>query len=404
MTWDIFCTVIDNFGDIGVTWRLARQLAEEQGIPVRLWVDDLAAFRRIQSEVDPGVDVQFLDVGARDLAVDSDSPFYKIEKKRGMAGVVEVRRWTAPMPDVEPGEVVIEALACNLPEDFVSRMAARVPRPVWLNLEYLTAEDWARGVHGLPSPHPRLPLTKYFFMPGYGADTGGVTRERWLPARREAFQRDASARAAFWAGLGLPPDAPEELRLSLFSYENAALPGLLAAWAVDSGPVRALVPQGKALPEIAAWFGLSATPAPGARLARGALTLHVLPMLSQDDYDRLLWACDLNLVRGEDSFLRAQFAARPLVWQAYRQEEGAHFAKLEAFLDLYCADMAPALAALTRESWRAWNRETGFGTGWPALRHALPALGRHAELWWEHLATQTDLASNLLIFCKKKLE
>ena len=26
VTWDIFCSVVDNFGDIGVTWRLARQL------------------------------------------------------------------------------------------------------------------------------------------------------------------------------------------------------------------------------------------------------------------------------------------------------------------------------------------------------------------------------------------
>ena len=374
MTWDLFCAVIDNFGDIGVTWRLARQLAEEHHLPVRLWVDDLAAFRHIRPEIDAHADIQTL------------------------AGV-EIRRWTSPMPDIEPGEVVIEALACDLPEDFVARMARRQQKPLWLNLEYLTAEDWARGVHGLPSPHPRLPLTKYFFMPGYEADTGGVTRERWLPERRDAFQRDA-----FWAGLGLPLDAPDELRLSLFSYENAALPGLLAAWAADSAPVRALVPQGKALPEIAAWFGLSEVPAPGRTLTRDSLILHVLPMLSQDDYDRLLWACDLNFVRGEDSFVRAQFAARPLVWQAYRQEEEAHFAKLEAFLDLYCAEMAPTLAALTRESWHAWNREIGFGALWPALREALPGLGRHVELWWEHLATQTDLASNLLIFCKKKLE
>ena len=315
--------------------------------------------------------------------------------------MVEIRRWSTPLPDVEPGEVVIEALACNLPEAFVERMAARTPQPVWINMEYLTAEDWAKGVHGLPSPHPRLPLTKFFFMPGYGPETGGLTREAGLGARRDAFRADPAAQTAFWAGLGLPANAPGELRISLFSYENAALPTLLAAWAGGDGAVRACVPVGKALPEIAAWFGLERPPGPGAALSRGALTLHVLPMLDQDSYDRLLWACDLNFVRGEDSFVRAQFAARPLVWQAYRQEEGAHFAKLEAFLAHYCAGMDAELAALTRRMWRAWNHEEGLDGIWPAWQAALPALERHARVWWNDLAEQPDTASKLLIFCKK---
>jgi uncharacterized repeat protein (TIGR03837 family) len=379
MTWDIFCTVIDNYGDIGVTWRLARQLAREHAIPVRLWVDDLAAFHRIRPEIDPGRATQRLDG-------------------------VEIRRWTSPLADVEPGEVVIEALACDLPEAFVARMAARAPRPLWLNLEYLTAEAWAAGVHGLPSPHPRLPLTKYFFMPGYQAGTGGLTREAWLTGERDRFQANPAARSAFWAGLGLPPEIAGETRVSLFCYDNAALPGLLAAWAADDRPPRLLVPVGKAWPAISAWFGLAAAPEPGATLCRGALTLHVLPMLDQDAYDRLLWACDLNFVRGEDSFVRAQFAARPLVWQAYRQEAEAHFAKLEAFLDLYVAGMDAELAALTREVWRAWNRETDVAVHWPAWRDALPELGRHAKMWCDRLAEHSDTASNLLIFCKKKLE
>ena len=44
-TWDIFCSVVDNFGDIGVCWRLARRLSAGLGQQVRLWVDDLAADR-----------------------------------------------------------------------------------------------------------------------------------------------------------------------------------------------------------------------------------------------------------------------------------------------------------------------------------------------------------------------
>ena len=160
MTWDLFCSVVDNYGDIGVTWRLSRQLAAEHGLPVRLWVDDLNAFQHIRPEIDPALSEQLL------------------------AGVT-IRHWTTPMAEATPGDVVIEALACNLPTEFIERMAARQPPPVWLNLEYLSAEDWVNGVHGLPSPHPRLPLIKHFFMPGYTAGTGGLPRESWLSAERE---------------------------------------------------------------------------------------------------------------------------------------------------------------------------------------------------------------------------
>ncbi|MDP2786999.1 MAG: elongation factor P maturation arginine rhamnosyltransferase EarP [Pseudomonadota bacterium] len=418
MTWDIFCTVIDNYGDIGVTWRLARQLADEHAVPVRLWVDDLRAFQHLRPEIDPALPTQHL------------------------AGV-EIRHWTTPLADAEPGEVVIEALACNLPEEFVARMAARQPAPIWLNLEYLSAEDWVASVHGLPSPHPRLPLTKYFFMPGYTENTGGLMRESWLTARRDAFRADESnVGRKSGSAFRRPPQAcgfnvngrhdigggrrfafppyelplqADELLVSLFSYENQALPSLLQAWASGGDAVRVFVPVGKALPEIAAWFG-ETVPAPGVIWQRGALTLHVLPMLDQDAYDRLLWACDLNFVRGEDSFVRAQFAARPLVWQAYVQDDNAHFAKLDAFLALYCAGMDAQLAARTRTLWRAWNHEAEIETGieaeietdmsalWPQLRDALPALTAHARAWDTRLAAQADLATNLLNFCRKWLK
>jgi uncharacterized repeat protein (TIGR03837 family) len=412
MTWDIFCTVVDNFGDIGVTWRIARQLAEEHHIPVRLWVDDLPTFRRIFPAVDPELDIQFLPVDSR---VASHSPplpsppagrAQSLSPSAGEDGKgrsVEVRRWAGPLPEVTPGEVVIEALGCHLPEAFEARMARQPASPVWLNLEHLSAEPWVAGVHGLPSPHPRLPLTKHFFLPGFTADTGGLTREGWLTQRRDTLQRDPHELASFWSGLALPAAEPGELRLSLFGYGNLGLPDLLAAWAEDSRPLRVLVPESPLLPAIAIWFGVEQA-LPGACLHRGNLRLHVLPMLPQDEYDRLLWACDLNFVRGEDSFVRAQFAARPLVWQAYVQEDEAHLAKLDAFLGLYRMGMDAGLADLTQRVWHAWNRQGPVGGLWPALRQAMPALAGHAAVWSERLAAQSDLVSNLLIFCEKKLE
>jgi uncharacterized repeat protein (TIGR03837 family) len=375
MAWDIFCTVIDNFGDIGVTWRLARQLAAEHRVSVRLWVDDLEAFRRIRPEIDPAQDTQTL-------------------------WGVEIHRWTDPLPPIPPGEVVIEALACNLPETFIQAMGRQSPPPVWLNLEYLTAEDWADGVHGLPSPHPRLPLVKYFYVPGFTPQTGGLTREHWLSPTRDAFQASQAAQDAFWRDQQLPPRQDQELRISLFSYENAALPDWLDTLAASPTPIRLLVPEGKVLPQIARTLAVPEL-APGTSVRNGALMVHVLPMLDQDTYDRLLWACDLNFVRGEDSFLRAQYAARPMVWQAYRQAEGAHFAKLDAFLDRYCAALTPETADATRTLWQAWNAEADMTAAWPRYLAHLPALQAHADAWDRQLEAAPDIASKLLIFCEK---
>lgn len=376
--WDIFCSVIDNYGDIGVTWRLSRQLAVEYGIAVRLWVDDLQAFRNIRPEIDTTAATQHFNA-------------------------VEIRHWTTPLPQIEPGDVVIEALACNLPDAFVQAMLEKSPQPVWINLEYLSAENWVAGVHGLPSPHPRLALTKYFFMPGYVPETGGLTREQGLYHSRESFQRDRHAQSRFWAGLGLPDKDPRHLRVSLFSYECASLPGLLTTCAQGTQAVDLMVPLGKAIPQITDWFSNRGIRI-NAPLIHGNLQVHLLPMLPQDDYDRLLWACDFNFVRGEDSFVRAQFAARPLIWQAYRQAEAAHLDKLEAFLDLYCADLAGADADLLRDTWRAWNKEEDMTPYWPALLAAMPELARHARAWATKLAKQTDLSANLVKFINKLLE
>ncbi len=376
--WDIFCSVVDNFGDIGICWRLARQLVAEHDLQVRLWVDDLAAFRAIAPVIDPALDLQ-------------------------QAQGVEVRRWTTPFPAaVEPAAVVIEALCAVLPDSYQEAMARRATPPLWLKLEYLSAEPWVTGCHGLASPHPRLPLTKHFFFPGFTAATGGLLRERALAAQRDAFQADPAAQAEFWRGLGLAPKRADELRLSLFGYGSADLGGLLALWEAAERPVTCLVPDGLLARQAAAHFGLSAA-RPGDRYGRGALAMAVLPLLEQERYDCLLWGCDLNFVRGEDSFVRAQWAGRPLVWQPYRQEEATHAVKLEAFLALYTAGLEEATAGPLRDFWRAWNREAGVAAAWAPFAARLDGLAAHAARWWDRQSALDDLATRLVLFCTKPL-
>ena len=310
---------------------------------------------------------------------------------------VEIRRWSSDFAETEAADVVIEAFGCQLPERYETAMAARETPPVWVNLEYLSAEVWVESCHTLLSPHPRLKLTKYFFFPGFTPGTGGLLREKNLLEARDAFR---AAPEAFRQSLALPPANPQEILVSLFCYDTAPIGDLLTAWETSSRPVRCLLPVGKALAQAEEHFGAEFL-RPGDALQRGNLILHVLPFLPQDDYDRVLWLCDCNFVRGEDSFVRAQWAARPLVWQIYPQEENAHRPKLDAFLDLYCLVLPEAAAATMRAIHLGWN---GFGNlSWEDFLRHRETFECNATTWAEHFFGTSDLASNLVIFCKNRV-
>ena len=378
--WDIFCTVIDNYGDIGVCWRLARQLVAEHALTVRLWVDDLTVFRRICPTVNPQSSIQ------------------------NVSGV-EVRAWSSDHGGIIPGDVVIEAFACQLPEQFVGNMAQRERQPVWINLDYLSAESWVTGCHALPSPHPHLPLTKYFFFPGFNATTGGLLRESDLEDRRSAFCTSPDQRAAFWKKLHLAPPTADTLTVSLFAYENPALASLLEVWSQGATPVRCLAPETRTLPVIEVFAGQPLQA--GEVFRRGNLELMILPFVPQPDYDRLLWVCDMNFVRGEDSFVRAQWAAKPMVWHIYPQEEEAHQIKLAAFLELYCVGLNEASSKAVRALFHTWNGTLGVERITPDLWDqwvsSRPEIRSHAEDWAKSLSKQEDLCSSLVRFCSSKL-
>ncbi|MCR4305416.1 MAG: elongation factor P maturation arginine rhamnosyltransferase EarP [Gallionella sp.] len=371
---DIFCNVIDNYGDIGVCWRMARQLANEHGLAVRLWVDDLNSLAKLCPEADATLECQH---------------------RRG----VEVCLWSKNFLDEQPADLVIEAFACRLPPSYIEAMAAQAHKPVWVNLEYLSAEDWVEGCHKLPSPHPALPLTKYFFFPGFTRQTGGLLLERGLLDRRDAFQNDAAQQQAFWRYIGMEIPAAETLKVSLFAYENAALAGLFDVWASGVQPVLCLVPEGRILPQAGQYFG-DAAPRAGKAFSRGKLQVRVLPFVEQERYDELLWACDVNFVRGEDSFVRAIWAGKPFIWQIYPQHDAVHLKKLEAFLILYNEQPDDFASLAVQGLWKAWNMESGAGQVWPAFVMSRGELNQRARHWARHLA-ENNLALNLLDFSKE---
>lgn len=392
--WDVFCRVVDNYGDVGVSWRLARQLAREHGKRVRLWLDDLTVLSKLRPEVDPAHDIQTLEgVELRRLR---ELPFTHED------GV---------------GDVVVETFGCDPPASYVEAMAEREPRPRWINLEHLSAEAWVEGSHALPSPNPRLPLVKHYFFPGFTAKTGGLLREADLLARRDEFQADAGAQAAFWKSLTgrVPPEGA--LKVSLFTYADAPVESLARSCLQLPGPVWLLAPQGTAA------AGLHQRLTPGHETIRRnahsggrrrELEVFAIPFLPQDQYDLLLWACDVNFVRGEDSFVRAQWAARPFVWNIYPTEDNAHWVKLAAFLARYVEGLERLHGGALKALWEAWNRREGAPSqeaarlplpeawaGFVARRENLEA---HARRWADELASRRDLAGALVDFADKVLK
>jgi uncharacterized repeat protein (TIGR03837 family) len=334
-TWDIYGRVIDNWGDVGVCWRLARDLAA-RGQRVRLTLDDPGALAWMAPGAEPG------------------------------GHGVTVCPWPGPGDD---GDVVIEAFGTELPAPTLARLQAADAAPLWLNLEYLSAEPYVERSHALPSPQPGG-ATKWFFFPGFTARTGGLIREPGLLDARAAFDRDTWLRAR-----GIHRRAGERV-VSLFCYDGAPL----APWLDAEGEKPTL---------------LLLTPGPAQALARtleprAGLRCVALPLLPQPEYDHLLWACDLNFVRGEDSLVRALWAGVPFVWQAYRQHDGAHRQKLDALIDRL------ALPADVAALWRAWNTPPAAGP-WPAApdAHAWQAAASRATA---EQSAAPDLTSRLLAF------
>lgn len=369
----LFCKVVDNYGDIGICWRLARQLQNEHAVDVTLWVDDLRSFRRICPEVD-------------------------VESELQQIAGVSVRHWRDQQGIFNAGDVadiVIEFFGCDLPPGYVTAMAQRRPQPIWLNLEGLTAEEWVEGCHRLPSMHPQLPLTKHFFFPGFTEKTGGLLCEAGLGAERSQFRRDPAAVATFLMQFGVTPDEMASLKISLFCYPHAPVAALFDTWRRGSTAITCLVPEGVAKEAVQDF--LQADALAGATRQQGALRLRVLPFVPQPDYDKLLWACDLNFVRGEDSFARAQWASRPFIWHIYPQDENLHHKKLRAFLQRY----APDIAGL-RDFLLHWNGAAGEPADWPQLWSALHAdmarMADRAAEWEQGMLQNGDLAANLLEF------
>ncbi|MDO8904748.1 elongation factor P maturation arginine rhamnosyltransferase EarP [Hydrogenophaga sp.] len=359
--WDVFCRVVDNLGDIGVCWRLAANLAD-RGQQVRLWIDQPEPLRWMA----PG-------------ALDGTIPW------------IEVIPWKTPLPaglcdSLAPAHVWVEAFGCHPPDEaqhaLKQQLASGAVSPVWINLEYLSAESYVERSHGLPSPVMSGPLKgigKWFFYPGFTSATGGLLREADLGSRQAGFD------ATVWLRQMKLPASPAK-RVSVFCYEPAALDDLLCQASETNRPVQWLVAPGRS--------ALAVHQSPATEGLQTAGCLHYLPPLPQQAFDHLLWACDLNLVRGEDSLVRAIWAGKPFVWHIYPQHDNAHHAKLDAFLDWL---EAPLSLRRFHHVWNGMNASASHWPGWDVVNEWQGCVqAARSRLW-----SQRDLGTQLIEFAFK---
>ena len=371
--WDIFCKIVDNLGDIGVCWRLARQLQIEHGLQIRLWIDDLQAAQHIIPSLNVAENAQICDE-------------------------ITIIKWHENANFSQAADVVIEAFACELPAIYLAAMAHQQSK--WVNLEYLSAETWVEDFHAKPSPQHFINsnhgLTRYFYFPGFTENTGGLICEADLIQKNQSLINSQQLQNKLWQSLNVSNFSA--LKISLFCYPHAPIGELFDALANGNVLVNCYVPASSILPKIAQYFGKT-TINIGDNIQHKNLQVHVLPFLSQTDYDALLCACNINFVRGEDSWVRAIWASKPFIWQPYFQDENTHIKKLNAFLDLIYADFeAKQVVCEAHSDWVSGQLSVET---WRTYLENISAINAYTRLQSNKLANQTDLASKLVTFCNQ---
>ncbi|OYY98155.1 MAG: hypothetical protein B7Y32_06570 [Methylophilales bacterium 16-45-7] len=356
--WDIFCKVVDNFGDIGVSWRLARQLRQTHNLTVKLWVDDLQVAQRMMPAID-------------------------INKSSQVVDEVTVYHWHAHADFSQAADVVIESFACELPVPYLAAMQAQ--STTWINLEYLSAEPWVADFHAKASPQNNG-LIRYFYFPGFTENTGGLLsfgmHSNVLSNTKQLFSK--------------PPKSA--FKISLFCYPHAPIHDLLRVMEKGSTPIHCYVPATSILPQVASYFALPNLVV-GQTLQSANLTVEVLPFLSQDNYDALLAHCDINFVRGEDSWIRAIWASKPFIWQPYFQEDHTHMQKLNAFIKQFYANAPTDIVSVIQTMHESWVCNALSPQVWQGYLAELEGIKSVTQDASQALQQQSDLASKLVIFC-----
>lgn len=290
----ILCKVVDNFGDIGVVWRLCRELRKkDSSLKINLVVDDLKAFSCIWHDV-------------------------RLEEKFQIVDGINVYNWNEwdfcysefILNDGEKLQIILECFQCGRP-DWMEKILFedKLNRTVQIiMIDYLTAEKYAEDFHCLKSLTRSAKVQKVNFMPGFTAKTGGlIIEDEWkkLPERKS----DGS--------------------VLVFTYERNWKP-LVRAMLESQVAMRngVKVAQGRGLTSFEdSWKVLeNQYSIPNTKLS-------ILPFLQQNEWDKMMRDCSVLFIRGEESMSRACLSGIPFVWHAYPQSDEYQLVKVNALLE-----------------------------------------------------------------------
>lgn len=321
---DIFCQVIDNFGDVGVVYRLATQLKNRYKI--RVFIDSLKELALLNPKVNTEKEIQEVE-GIEFVNYDY------LEKN-----------WES----ITPREVIIEAFGCKIQEGYYNR--AKEESKLLINLEYLSSEEWTAGFHGVESPTGAKTLKKYFYIPGLRSETGGVLFQKEKIERVKNLYQDEKNIKLDRYMKNFPREFREGKRIgTVFSYEknfgnlfetlNSQKEEtiLLIMGEKSQNSVKEVLTKlrEKKVEEIDEERDRAKTKDENFNLANyKKIHIEYYPFISQEEYDELIMLTDFNFVRGEDSFVRALLSGIPFLWHIYFQEEGVHMEKLRGFLQV----------------------------------------------------------------------
>lgn len=307
-TLDIFCEIIDNYGDIGVVYRIAKEL--QKIFPkskIRAFLNKLDEFKKINSQV--------LDLPSQNI---DGIEYITFDYLRDNAN------------ELLTAQVIIEAFGCQIPEEYME--IAYDNSELLINLEYLSAEDWIEDFHLQSSPLGRGKLKKVFFMPGFTEKSGGVIADsNYLERIQRVLENKEFYEKKYLSDI---EDRENKIVGTLFSYEKNFTPLLEDLKKLDKDVV--ILAMGEktqdSLRKILKNFSIEDF---RNSLKYGKIEIRFLNFLNQEEYEELINIVDFNFVRGEDSFIRAVLTGKPYMWHIYCQEEYAHMDKIEGFLDKY---------------------------------------------------------------------
>ena len=397
----ILCRVVDNYGDIGFVYRLARELSSLSSIEktqIRLIVSDLKSFNAMA--LPPGISTS--------LAVQNYNGWKVIDWNACAEGKCEFTE--------HPPKIILECFQCGRPEwlDEILFSAQTTQTVQIVNVEYLTAEDWADDFHLLKSGTRSALVKKINFMPGFTKKTGGLVLDKHFvscvhskTAALECLKKYASKKT-----VALIEDT-NLFRVIAFSYErnfeNEAR--ALSEFAKNSGrKVQVLLAP-----------GLGNAPFKKAAAAFKNISVYDLEYLPQLAWDALLTLADFSFIRGEDSFSRACLSGIPFVWHAYPQEEEFQLVKAAAVLKRMEPFFSAGDMSLVKNVWLSYNRKPSVkmcdeackvynectDAGYIPLLRILENYGgikKSFGMFAQSLFANGNLAQNLLAFLQNSVQ